>query len=202
MQMILVRHGLPIRKATDDGTPADPPLSEIGLEQARLVGEWLSHESIDRIYSSPMQRAHETAQPLAALAGLEVEFEDCVREFDAESPEYIPMEDLKRLNPERWKQFVEGGYSSQTDFDAFVATATSGLQTLVDANPGKRIAVFCHGGVINAWATHVLGIAPRLFLDAHYASVNRFMAASSGERSITSLNEVAHLRPIASRAER
>ena len=101
-----------------------------------------------------------------------------------------------------WKQFVEGGYSSQTDFDAFVATATSGLQTLVDANPGKRIAVFCHGGVINAWATHVLGIAPRLFLDAHYASVNRFMAASSGERSITSLNEVAHLRPMASRAER
>lgn len=194
--MILVRHGLPIRKATADGTPADPPLSEIGLEQARLVGQWLRDEKIDRIYSSPMRRARETALPLASAIGLDIELDPRIREFDADSPEYIPMEELKRLHPERWKAFVDGGYSSQTDFEAFVDTVTLGLQELVDANPGRRIAVFCHGGVINAWATHVLGIAPRLFLDASYASVNRFMAASTGERSISSLNEVAHLRAL------
>lgn len=196
MEMILIRHGLPIRKANADGTPADPPLSDIGLEQARLVGQWLAEERIDRIYSSPMRRARETALPLAKALGHDIELDDRIREFDADSAEYIPMEELKRLHPERWKEFVDGGYSSQTDFAAFVLTVTSGLQDMVRANSGRRIAVFCHGGVINAWATHVLGIAPQLFLDANYASVSRFMAASSGERSISSLNEVAHLRSL------
>ena len=52
----------------------------------------------------------------------------------------------------------------------------------------------CHGGVINAWAAEVLGIEPRLFFDPTYTSINRFVAARSGERSLVSLNEAAHLR--------
>jgi Na+-translocating ferredoxin:NAD+ oxidoreductase RnfE subunit len=61
-------------------------------------------------------------------------------------------------------------------------------------NPKSRVAVFCHGGVINAWATHVLGMKPQLFADVTYTSISRFFAASSGERSLASLNEAAHLR--------
>jgi hypothetical protein len=36
-------------------------------------------------------------------------------------------------------------------------------------------------------------MSPQLFIDVTYTSVNRFMAASSGERSLASLNETAHL---------
>ena len=194
MQMILIRHGLPIHKANEDGTPADPPLSRLGREQARLVGEWLAGEEIERIYSSPMNRARETAEPLARLLNLEIEIEPRIQEFDADSNEYIPMEQLKRDDPERWRAFVAGGYASQTDFEMFVSTVTGGLNELVASNSGKRIVVFCHGGVINSWATHVLGMAPKLFLDASYASVSRFLASSSGQHSLLSLNEVAHLR--------
>ena len=63
--MLLIRHGLPIRAIKPDGTPADPPLSELGQEQARRVADWLREEAIDRIYSSPLRRARETALPLA-----------------------------------------------------------------------------------------------------------------------------------------
>jgi probable phosphoglycerate mutase len=53
----------------------------------------------------------------------------------------------------------------------------------------------CHGGVINSWAGHVLGVRePFFFFDPGYTSVNRFLAAGSGERSVVSLNETAHLR--------
>lgn len=194
MEMLLIRHGLPVHTVNPNGQPADPPLSEIGREQARLVANWLREEPIDRIYSSPLRRARETADPLAQQLGLEVEIEARISEFDAESSEYIPLEALKRTDPERWREFVAGGYSSEIDFEAFVAEVVAGLQHLIEQNPGRRIAVFCHGGVINSWATHVLGIAPRLFLDAAYASVSRFVAASTGERSISSLNEAAHLR--------
>jgi 2,3-bisphosphoglycerate-dependent phosphoglycerate mutase len=54
--------------------------------------------------------------------------------------------------------------------------------------------VFCHGGVINMWATHVLGMAPRIFFEADYTSINRFVCARGGQRSVVSLNERAHLR--------
>jgi probable phosphoglycerate mutase len=196
MEMLLIRHGLPVLTINRDGTPADPPLSEIGHRQAQLLSDWLKEERIDRIYSSPMRRARETADPLARRTGLEIEIESRVSEFDAESDEYIPLEDLKRTAPERWREFVAGGYASQVDFEAFVKTVNAGLQNMIDQNPGRRIAVFCHGGVINSWATHVLGIAPKLFLDANYASISRFAAASTGQRSVSSLNEAAHLRPI------
>jgi len=196
MQMLLVRHGLPVREINRDGTPADPPLSEIGREQARLVAQWLESERIDRIYSSPLRRALETAEPLARSTGLEIEIRAPIREFDAASHQYIPLEELKRSDPERWKEFVTGGYASQVDFEAFVATVNACLEDLIAENPGRRIAVFCHGGVINSWATRVLGIPPRLFLDATYTSVSRFLSASTGEHSIASLNETPHLRSL------
>ncbi len=200
MELLLIRHGLPLRVQTQDGSPADPPLSERGHEQARCVADWLARERIDRIYASPLRRARETALPLAHQTGLEIELDVRISEFDADSDEYIPLEELKRTEPERWRAFMAGGYSDGTDFERFVAEVVTGLREIVDDNPSRRVAVFCHGGVINSWATHVLGIPPRLFLDAHYASVSRFMAASSGERSITSLNEAAHLRHLSARA--
>jgi probable phosphoglycerate mutase len=47
--------------------------------------------------------------------------------------------------------------------------------------------------VINVWAAHVLGIEPRVFFEADYTSLNRFLAARSGQRAVVSLNERAHL---------
>jgi probable phosphoglycerate mutase len=48
--------------------------------------------------------------------------------------------------------------------------------------------------VINAWAAHVLGMTRALFFQPDYTSVNRFLCASGGERSVLTLNETAHLR--------
>ena len=63
VELIFVRHGRPEHVETTDGTPADPPLSEVGHAQAAAVAMWLAEERIDAIYSSPMQRARQTSQP-------------------------------------------------------------------------------------------------------------------------------------------
>ena len=194
MELLLIRHGLPERVVNEDGTPADPPLSAKGRDQAERVARWLEGVSIDRLYSSPLLRARETAQPLATLRGLAVEIEPAVREYDADSALYIPMEDLKEHDYEQWKVLVSGGYAAEVDFLAFRAEVVTGVEQIIADNPGRRVVVFCHGGVINAWAAHVLGMKPQLFIDVSYTSVNRFWAASSGERSLGSLNEAAHLR--------
>ena len=194
MELLLIRHGLPERVVNEDGTPADPPLSAKGRDQAERVARWLEGVSIDRLYSSPLLRARETAQPLATLRGLPVEIESAVREYDADSALYIPMEDLKEHDYEQWKVLVSGGYAPEVDFLAFRGEVVTGVEQIIADNPGRRVVVFCHGGVINAWAAHVLGMKPQLFIDVSYTSVNRFWAASSGERSLASLNEAAHLR--------
>jgi probable phosphoglycerate mutase len=56
--------------------------------------------------------------------------------------------------------------------------------------------VICHGGVVNAYAGHVLGIDDPLFFLPAYTSISRILASGSGPRSIKSLNETAHVREL------
>ena len=193
MEIVLVRHGLPMRVETKDGAAANPSLSRIGLAQADQASDWLVAIDIDAIYSSPLQRARETAAPFAKRSGLKIGIEDGVSEFDRDSSTYIPMEELKAQNYEAWKAFVDGGYGDDVDVLSFQATVVRGIESIIDRHPGERVAVFCHGGVVNMWASHVLETPPRLFIDVGYASVSRFLCASTGERSLVSLNETQHL---------
>ena len=193
MEIVLVRHGLPMRVETKDGVAANPSLSRIGLAQADQASDWLVAIDIDAIYSSPLQRARETAAPFAKRSGLKIGIEDGVSEFDRDSSTYIPMEELKAQNYEAWKAFVDGGYGDDVDVLSFQATVVRGIESIIDRHSGERVAVFCHGGVVNMWASHVLETPPRLFINVGYASVSRFLCASTGERSLVSLNETQHL---------
>lgn len=185
-----MRHARPEHIVEADG-PADPPLTDIGHRQARAVAAWLAAEPVDALYTSPMVRARETAAPLERLLGLEAVAVQGVREYDAADTSYVPIE-VVRADKEAWRRYVleEAG----VDRSAFGQEVAGALEGLIDRHRGQRIVVVCHGGVINAWASIVLGLPVTLFFNPDYTSINRFMAASSGERSVVSLNETAHLR--------
>lgn len=80
MRLLLIRHGESANNALWDADrdsfvasrTDDPPLTARGHEQARLLAAWLGAggEAIDRLAASPMQRALETAAPIAAALGL------------------------------------------------------------------------------------------------------------------------------------
>ncbi|TNF81425.1 MAG: histidine phosphatase family protein [Gammaproteobacteria bacterium] len=194
MELILIRHGLPQHVETEDGSPADPPLSEIGHAQAGQMATWLQHEAIDTLYSSPMARAHQTAEPLARAQGLDIQIRDGVAEFDQHADSYVPVEKLKQIDYERWKRLMQGDLD--VDMGAFADAVIQTLEELVTRNRGRRVAVTCHGGVINVWTAHVIGFTPRMFFNPDYTSINRFQCASSGERSVITLNEAIHLREV------
>ena len=193
MELILVRHALPEREHVTVGS-ADPALSPTGLVQAAAVGKWLTGERIDSVYSSPMLRARQTARAYVDLSGHTVAYVEGVVEFDRHTGSYIPMEELKATDYEAWKAFVDGRYSAEFDILAFQDTVVRALESIIAANPAKRALVFCHGGVINVWAAHVLKMVPRLFFEPGYTSIHRFLCARSGERNVVSLNEMGHLR--------
>ena len=190
MELILVRHGLPERSAVT----SDPPLSPQGHDQARRVAAWLARERIDAVFASTMKRAIQTAEPFAALGGHEISTHGGIVEFDRDSGVYTPLEELKRENYEAWTRFVQRGRAAEGDIEAFQATVVEALEGVVAAHSGRNVAVFCHGGVINVWTAHVLGLSPRLFFEPGYTSIHRYLCARTGQRNVVALNERAHLR--------
>jgi len=194
VELLIIRHGLPVR-IDDAGGPADPALSTEGHEQARRLADWLRHEPITAIVSSPMQRARQTAVPLAEAFGLEPVVDDELAEFDRGQHFYVPIEELKAARDPRYEALMRGEHlDSEVDPFTFRDVVTVAIERVIEGNRGGTVAVVCHGGVINAYASHVLGIDFPLFFQPHYTSVNRFLASSGGHRSVGSLNEIGHLR--------
>lgn len=190
MELILVRHGRPERSETS----SDPHLSPLGHDQAARVAAWLASDVIHAVWSSNMRRAYQTAEPFAGRAGYEIKVHSGIAEFDQGSGVYIPTEELKRENFAAWQAMAVGGRG--VDMGVFQQRVVAAMEEIVSAHAGQTVAVFCHGGVINVWAAHVLGLAPRVFFEADYTSINRFICARSGQRSVASLNERAHLRTL------
>lgn len=195
MEIILVRHALPIRRENVEG-PADPELSSDGHEQARHFAEYMALEHIDAIYTSPMKRAVQTAEPLAKMKGLAPIVVEGVAEFDQHSNEYIPVEELKAANDPRWKELMEGGFGAHEDAETFNTRVRDSIERIISENKGGRVVVTCHGGVINSYLANVLRLPDNSaqFFYPNYTSIHRVAASSAGHRSILSVNETSHLR--------
>ena len=175
---------------------ADPELSTAGLAQAEHLAHYLASEPLDAVYASPLRRAYQTAQPLAGGRGLDIGVIDGVAEWDRNSNEYIPIEELKAANDPRYHDLMKGEWTSQDETaEEFSTRVINALDALIDAHAGQRIAVSCHGGTINAYLSHVLGlpVGPGFFYP-NYTSIHRVAASRSGVKSILTMNETAHLR--------
>jgi len=195
MELLFIRHAIPIRRELVEGV-ADPELSTAGLEQARRLAKYLASEKLDAIYASPLRRAQETAAPVASLHGMGVTTIDGVAEYDRTSSEYVPVEELKATNDPRWHEIRDGVWTSDEETEEeFVRRVVRTAEEIIDRHAGHRVAVVCHGGVINAYLAHVLGLGnKRGFFYPNYTSIHRVAAARSGERSIVTVNETPHLR--------
>jgi broad specificity phosphatase PhoE len=202
MELLWVRHGEPERIAPGRGVPADPALTDLGREQARRLGDWLAHEKIDAVVSSPLRRAIETAEPIAAAHGLEVEIIDALIEYDSQSDHYIPMAELVETKDERWLAMIEGRWESfgGDPPEVFRARVDTVVATIIERFAGQRVVAVCHGGVVNVAIGLVLGIEQPLWFEPHYTSLHRVKASRSGIKSIASINEIAHLHAKRERA--
>ncbi len=195
MELLLIRHAEPIR-VVDAVGPADPHLHERGVAQADRLAQWLAEEELHAIWSSPLRRAAETAAPIARAHNLPVTVDEELAEFDREANSYIPVEELKATRDPRYQLLAEGRLEEFGDADPeeFRARVILAIERVIDANAGRKAAVVCHGGVINLYLAHVLGIERRMFFEPAYTSISRLVASRSGVRSVQCLNEVAHLR--------
>jgi len=204
MELVLVRHAEPVRTPAGSVTgPADPGLTPLGLEQAERLAAWLASEPIDVVLSSPMRRARETAEPIAAALGIDVEIVDGLIEYDSTSADYIPTEELQATNDPRWLAMVEGRWEELGADPAhvFKARVAQCVDEIVDRFPGRRVVAVCHGGVVNCALASILEIDRYLWFEPYYTSISRVIASRSGVRIVVSLNERAHLEATRDRRE-
>jgi len=196
VQLLLIRHALPVRLEVVEGS-ADPELAPAGFEQAERLAGWLAAEHIDALYSSPLVRAVQTAAPVAGVTGLEPTVVDGLAEWDRDSNAYIPIEELQATNDPIWQRLASGHHDDLAELGvdpvAFRQRVVSTIDGLAADHRGERIAVVCHGGVINAYAATVLGLDRMLFFSPDYTSISRVLIGA-GVRSIGTLNETPHLR--------
>ena len=195
MELIIVRHALPLRVEKESGA-ADPDLSPEGHNQAKALARYLAHEHIDVVYSSPLMRARQTAMPLAALLKIELRHEDGVAEWDRNSSEYIPIEEMRATNHPKWQAMMRGEWVSDEDPNEFYARVRGAFDNIIDAHQSERVVVVCHGGVINYYISLILNMPTAQFFYPHYTSIHRVRAVAGGRRSLVSLNETAHLHAL------
>ncbi|MFW0793202.1 histidine phosphatase family protein [Gordonia sp. CPCC 205515] len=197
MELLLIRHARPFH-VTDPSGVADPQLTPDGEDQAARLGTAIAagrYGPVHGMLSSPMRRAVQTAEPAARELALDIAVDDRLVELNHGWAEYglasTAYTDRRALLDD-----MNAGRIAHRTFDPrdFQDRVIQGIDDVVNGSDQESVAIVCHGGVINAYLSHVLG-APRMFFtDPFYTSVSRLRAEPDGYREILSLNEVDHLR--------
>lgn len=182
MLLYIVRHGQPIY--------GPDTLTELGRKQAEALADRFAIHGLDRIFSSPMGRARETAQPTADRLGLPVRIEHWTREIWPELtltmpdgsphfcmdlyPDTYRSAENKTLGEywhtmpclnsiagkQAWARVVR--YSDNFFMRLGYKRETDGVYRIVKPND-ERVALFCHAGFSLTWLPHLLCIPPHLF---------------------------------------
>lgn len=131
----------------------DYPLTERGVAQARELAERLAGMSPSAaIYASPLRRAAQTAQIIAARLGLPVATLEGLRELD--------VGDLEgRADEQAWAAFLEVAYAWQSgdhyrafpggeDYHQVTARVAAALRSALEHPPGSRVLMIAHDGLI------------------------------------------------------
>ena len=190
MQLVLVRHALPRRSESS----ADPDLDELGVEQSRRVPDALARFTVSRVVSSSQQRAIRTAQPLAERLGLEITTDDRLTEYDRDFGGYVPIEAAKTEFRDAYDRIKAGHLPEQVDEQAFRRRVLDGVNDIVSAAAhSDTVVLFAHGGVVNMLLQDILQTPKVLGFPIDYCSVTRVLFSRSGARSVSSVNETAHV---------
>jgi probable phosphoglycerate mutase len=159
----------------------DVPLNQRGQAQAQRAALAVAQEAPQRIYSSDLQRARDTAAALAQATGLPLLLDAGLRERHFglwQGHTYAEVEQGWPTQSERWRRREpafgpEGGETLQAFFDRVVATASR----LAAQHPGQTVVMVAHGGVLDCLyraATHIALDAPRTW-ELPNTGVNRLL---------------------------
>ncbi len=200
-EVLLIRHGeqkffenIPL------GQALDAPLSELGERQAKAVGERLASARMGAVYASTMKRAHDTGKQIALHHDLPVNIVEDLKEVDLwqRAPqdkgllEIYSREELAAVYRDVTRTRKHSSYPYCEDVDAFKARVIGAVDAIIAENDGHRVAVACHGGVINAYLSHLLGSVFDHLVSVHHTSITVIRGADT-RRAVLTINDYSHV---------
>ncbi|WP_223068645.1 histidine phosphatase family protein [Paenibacillus caui] len=160
-QIGLIRHGSTLWNKTGrvQGL-TDNPLDEEGREQARLLAERLREEKWDRIYSSDLLRARETAEIIAARLGIKhIEYDSRLREMNAGLIEGTTEEERRQKWGNDWKKLELGQESPGSGMER----GAECIAEIARKHAGGHILIVSHGVLLRQ---SLRKLVPEIGMDA------------------------------------
>jgi len=139
---------------------ADPPLNEVGREQAHALAATLAGDPLGAVYSSDLRRALETARIVAATHGLAVVPVPALREIDVGEWSGLTSTEIAERFPAGWTRHAEGGdgWDLGETHAAMSRRVVAAVEELVAAHADGHVLCVLHGGVIRALLAHASGV--------------------------------------------
>jgi alpha-ribazole phosphatase len=132
----------------------DLGLSPFGRHQAVQLAETLAAEQLDAVYTSPLRRARETAEPIAVRHGLRPVQVDGLSEIDLGRFEGLTYEEAERRFPDVYRLWMEEPlrvrFPDGEDYEELKRRASEALGEIVARHPDEAVAIVSHAGPIRA----------------------------------------------------
>ncbi|MFB7123758.1 bifunctional RNase H/acid phosphatase [Kitasatospora sp. NPDC056273] len=201
---VLLRHGetpLTPEKRFSGSGGSDPELSDKGRWQAERAAEALAARgSVQAVVASPMLRTRQTAETVAARLGLEVRYEDGLREVDFGAWEGLTFAEVRERYPDDLTAWLGSAKAKPTgsgeSFTTLTHRAGVARDKILTRYAGKTVLVVSHVSPIKTLVRLALGAPPdsmyRMELSA--ASICAVQYYADGNASVRLLNDTSHLR--------
>lgn len=198
MEIILVRHG---QSEADilhvhEGR-ADFSLTELGRQQAESVAKWLvSNEKFDKIISSPLKRAYETATFIAKASGLEVHCDPLLMEWDNGLLQGLSRKEAALRFPEpsggRKPHHTFAETESMIAFRARLEHFWSELKEKEEE--GSRLLVVGHGGSLTMLMRAIMGLPMETAIGFGFSNTSvHKLICNHGKVRLEYVNGTAHI---------
>lgn len=200
-EVLLVRHGeQQFRPNIPLGEAYDAPLSELGRRQAEAVGARLAPARIGRVYCSPLQRAYDTGYQVARHHDLVPIVRDDLREIDLwqNAPQdkglldLYSREEIAEIYREVSRTRRHESYPHCEDSEEFKARITTAIDAIIEESTGMRVVIACHGGVINAYLSHLFRSSYDSLVPVHHTSITVVRGADT-RRAVLTINDYSHV---------
>lgn len=205
-RLYLIRHGQSAGNAEGRfGGHSPTPLSELGLEQAKLTACALAKEKIQAIYSSDLLRAVQTAEPLAELLNLPIIKTSAFRERHVGVLEGLTFDESKAAFPKDYYALVNRNVNhvitKGESYSNLLSRATGALKEILHVHHGEKVAIFSHTGAICFLTLYLLGaIHPKTkttpWLVTSNCGINRFEIRGRNNVRVLAINDTRHLHNI------
>jgi broad specificity phosphatase PhoE len=197
VRLILVRHGQSEGNASGilQGR-LDFGLTALGRVQAEATARHLAGLSVDRLLSSPLGRATQTAEPIAAALRLPIEPEPGLMEYDVGEVSGLSPAEIRERYPDviaAYRKGLRPAFPGEEGRDAFHARVRHVVESLQGTK--QTVVAVAHGGVISAVCYQVLGMAPsrRGAFETANGSITEVVLDRQGRLVLTRQNDVCHL---------